>query len=126
MQGYAFNLRNDLLKSRKVRAAIAMVFDFDWSNKNLFYGQYTRNDCYFDNNIEMKPKGIPKGKVKKILSDLRKKFGSAVPKTTLTKSVGAPGKGHPIVKNIAIANKLLDSSGWKIGNNLTPIQTFFI
>ncbi len=117
MQGYALNLRNDLFKSRKVRAAIAMVFDFDWSNKNLFYGQYTRNDCYFDNNGEMKVSGTPKGEVKKILSDLRKKFGSAVPKTALTKPVGAPGQGQPIAKNIAIANKLLDSTGWEIGKD---------
>ena len=49
-------------KSRKVRAAIAMVMDFDWSNRNLFYNQYTRNDCYFDNNPEMKLKDYLKEK----------------------------------------------------------------
>jgi microcin C transport system substrate-binding protein len=117
MQGYGMNLRNDIFKSRKIRAAISMVFDFDWSNKNLFYGQYTRNDCYFDNNLEMKPQGAPQGAVKKILLDLRKKHGSAIPKTALTKPVGAPGQGQSLEKNIAVANKLLDSTGWKIGKD---------
>ena len=50
MQGYAMNLRNPIFQSRKVRAAIALAFDFEWSNSNLFYGQYTRNEVYFDNN----------------------------------------------------------------------------
>ena len=67
MQGFVMNQRNDIFLSRKVRAAVAMVFDFQWSNKNLFYGQYTRNECYFDNNPEMKAKGLPNGEVKSIL-----------------------------------------------------------
>ncbi|QPJ65971.1 MAG: ABC transporter substrate-binding protein [Candidatus Nitrohelix vancouverensis] len=115
MQGYAMNMRNDLFESRKVRAAIALAFDFEWSNKNLFYGQYTRNQNYFDNNEEMKPKGLPAGKVKKLLMDLQGKYGADVPKTALTKPVGAPGEDQPFEKNIQLANALLDSAGWKIG-----------
>ncbi len=116
MQGFAMNLRNPIFKSRKVRAAIAMMMDFDWSNRNLFYDQYTRNDCYFDNNPEMKAKGLPQGEVKEMLLNLRKKYGKkVVPKTVFTKPVGAPGQGIPIEKNIALANKLLNSEGWKSG-----------
>jgi microcin C transport system substrate-binding protein len=116
MQGFVMNQRNKIFLSRKVRAAVAMVFDFQWSNKNLFYGQYTRNECYFDNNPEMKAKGIPNDKVKSILEKLRGKYGSSfVPKTTLTKPVGAPGQGQSLENNFKIANALLDSAGWQIG-----------
>ena len=116
MQGFVMNQRNRIFSSRKVRAAVAMVFDFEWSNKNLFYGQYTRNECYFDNNPEMKAKGIPKDKVKILLTKLRKKHGSSfVPKTSFTKPVGTPGQGIPLDKNIQTANALLDSAGWKVG-----------
>jgi len=117
MQGFAMNMRNGFFQSRKVRAAIAMAFDFEWSNKNLFYGQYTRNECYFDNNPEMKASGIAQGKVKTLLVELREKHKSHVPKTALTKPVGAPGQGQSAVKNIQIANALLDSAGWKIGSD---------
>jgi len=117
MQGFAMNTRNKIFKSRKVRAALAMVFDFKWSNKNLFYGQYTRNDCYFDNNPEMKAEGVPKGEVKNILELLRKKHKKFVPKTALTKPVGAPGQGLPSERNLKVANSLLDSAGWKIGSD---------
>jgi len=117
MQGYAMNTRKEIFKSRKVRAAIAMVFDFKWSNKNLFYGQYTRNENYFDNNPEMKAKGLPQGEVKEILLQLREKYKSNVPKTALTKPVGTPGEGQPLEKNIQLANALLDSAGWKPGKD---------
>ena len=117
MQGFAMNMRNEFFKSRKVRAAIAMAFDFEWSNKNLFYGQYTRNECYFDNNPEMKAQGLPEGEVKTLLLELREKYKSHVPKTALTKPVGAPGQGQSAAKNIQVANALLDSAGWKTGSD---------
>jgi microcin C transport system substrate-binding protein len=117
MQGFAMNMRYEFFQSRKVRAAIAMAFDFEWSNKNLFYGQYTRNECYFDNNPEMKAQGLPQGEVKALLLKLRKKYKSQVPKTALSKPVRAPGQGQSSIKNIQVANALLDSAGWKIGSD---------
>ena len=116
MQGFVMNQRNPIFLSRKIRAAVAMVFDFQWSNKNLFYGQYTRNECYFDNNPEMRARGLPNGEVKAILEKLREKHGpSFVPKTSLTKPVGAPGQGQSLDKNIKVANSLFDSIGWLMG-----------
>lgn len=118
MQGFAMNMRNPIFQSRKVRAAIAMTYNFDWSNQNLFYNQYTRNDCYFDNNPEMKAQGLPQGEVLKMLTHLRQKYGKKyVPKTVFTKPVGAPGQGTPFENNLALANKLLDSAGWQRGSD---------
>jgi microcin C transport system substrate-binding protein len=42
MQGFIFNTRRDLFKDVRVRRALTLAFDFEWSNKNLFYGQYKR------------------------------------------------------------------------------------
>jgi len=118
MQGFAMNTRRDIFKSRRVRAALAMVYDFEWANKNLFYNQYTRSDCYFDNDPELKPRGSAQGEVKKLLLHLRAKHGSQyIPKTAITKPVGAPGQGQPAEKNIALANKLLESAGWKMSSD---------
>ena len=118
MQGFIMNTRKPVFKSRKLRAAVAMVMDFDWSNKNLFYNQYTRSDCFFDNNPELKPQGLPQGEIRELLLRLRKKYGKEhVPKTVFTKPVGAPGQGIPIERNVALANKLLNSEGWKRGSD---------
>lgn len=117
MQGYVMNMRNEILASRKVRAALAMAFDFEWSNKNLFYNQYTRSECFFDNNPEMKPKGIPEGEVKDILLRLQEKYPNQIPKTAMTKPVGTPGQGIPFEKNVVSAKELLESEGWKVGDD---------
>lgn len=47
MQGFWFNLRKDKFKNKDVREAIGLLFDFEWANKTLFYGAYTRIDSFY-------------------------------------------------------------------------------
>lgn len=47
MQGFWFNLRKDKFKDVRVREAISLLFDFEWTNKNLFYGAYTRSNSFY-------------------------------------------------------------------------------
>ncbi|MGJ8582215.1 MAG: extracellular solute-binding protein, partial [Psychromonas sp.] len=47
MQGFWFNLRRDKFKDPKVRKAISLLFDFEWANKTLFYGAYTRINSFY-------------------------------------------------------------------------------
>jgi len=47
MQGFWFNIRKDKFKNVNVRKAIGLVFDFEWTNKTLFYGAYTRTNSFF-------------------------------------------------------------------------------
>jgi microcin C transport system substrate-binding protein len=50
LQGYAMNTRRAVFSDRRVRQALAIVFDFEWTNKSLFYGAYTRTTSYFSNS----------------------------------------------------------------------------
>ncbi len=51
MQGFGYNLRRPIFEDPRVREALAYAFDFEWSNKNLFYGAYTNAPAaYFDNS----------------------------------------------------------------------------
>ncbi|MGB5445535.1 MAG: extracellular solute-binding protein [Psychromonas sp.] len=47
MQGFWFNLRKDKFKNPHVREAISLLFDFEWANKTLFYGAYSRIDSFY-------------------------------------------------------------------------------
>ena len=58
VQGFIFNLRRFPFKQRKTRQALSYAFDFEWSNKNLFYGQYKRTNSYFSNS-ELAAQGLP-------------------------------------------------------------------
>ena len=50
IQGFAFNTRRVIFQDINLRKAITNVFDFEWSNKNLFYNQYLRSNSYFSNS----------------------------------------------------------------------------
>ncbi len=73
MQGFVFNMRRPPFDNVKVREALAYAFNWEWSNKNLFYGQYTRSESYFSNS-ELASSGLPQGREKEILEKYRDKL----------------------------------------------------
>src|SRR5271166_3781774 len=109
MQGFAFNLRRPLFQDPRVREALAYGFDFEWSNKNLFYGAYTRTRSYFDNS-ELAATGIPQGEELRILQ----KFRGQIPDAVFTTEYDPPkydGSGN-IRDGLRKALKLLMEAGW--------------
>jgi microcin C transport system substrate-binding protein len=58
MQCYAMNTRRDVFKDRRVRQAMCELFDFQWTNKNLFYGLYTRTSSFFSGS-DCASSGLP-------------------------------------------------------------------
>ncbi len=67
MQAFVLNLRRPQFQDVRVRRALNLAFDFDWANKNLFYGQYVRLNSYFDNS-ELASSKLPEGKELEILA----------------------------------------------------------
>ena len=65
MQGFVFNTRRPIFQDRRVRQALGYAFDFEWSNKNLFYGAYVRTQSYFSNS-ELASSGLPGGEELKV------------------------------------------------------------
>lgn len=116
LQGFAFNLEKPLFQSLKTRFAVAMVFDFPWSNANLFYKQYVRTRCFFENSPDLTDVRPPEGRLKAYLQQLRDKHGqNAVPKPALEMPLQAPGEGQAAADNMKQAEILLESVGWKRG-----------
>jgi microcin C transport system substrate-binding protein len=113
MQGFGYNLRRPLFQDPRVRQALAYAFDFEWSNKNLFYGAYTRTRSYFDNS-ELAATGLPQGEELKILE----KFRGKIPEEVFTKEYDPPkydGSGN-IRDGLREALALLKAAGWGFKN----------
>jgi microcin C transport system substrate-binding protein len=111
MQGFVFNLRRDLFKDRRVREAIGLMYDFEWQNKNLSYGFYTRTRSFFGNS-ELEAKGLPSPEELKILEPLKGK----IPEEVFTKEYNPPktdGSGN-IREQARQAIGLLKQTGWEI------------
>ena len=110
-QGYGFNLRRAIFTDRRVREAITQALDFEWSNKTLFYGLYTRNRSYFDNS-ELAATGLPSADELKLLEPFRGKIPDEV-FTTEYQPPKTDGSGDARA-NLDRAATLLDQAGWKI------------
>ena len=111
MQGLVYNTRRTIFKDKAVRQALAYAFDFEWSNKNLFYGQYTRTRSYFDNS-ELAATGLPGPDELALLEPYRGKIPDEVFTTEYNPPKNkAPGK---VRKGLRAASKILKDAGWVI------------
>ncbi len=111
MQGFAFNTRRDVFSDPQVREALAYGFDFEWANKNLFFGQYTRTDSYFENS-ELASTGLPEGRELEILEPFRDQLDEAVftEEYTPPETDGQSG----LRQNLKTALDLLRNAGFEI------------
>jgi len=113
MQGFAYNTRRPLFQDPRVRAAFDYLFDFEWANKNLFYGAYTRTESYFSNS-DLASSGLPGEDEKKILE----KYRGQIPDSIFTTPYDTPksdGSGN-IRPNLRKALELLKDAGWTVKN----------
>lgn len=76
-QGWFFNLRRDVFKDARIREALGLAFDFEWTNANVMFGSYARTRSYFGNS-EMEAKGKPEGRERELLEGLRGKVPDEV------------------------------------------------
>jgi microcin C transport system substrate-binding protein len=58
MQGWWLNARRDKFRDPRLREAVGLAFDFEWTNQNLMYGAYRRTASFFENS-DMKAEGKP-------------------------------------------------------------------
>lgn len=123
MQGFVFNMRRDIFKDPMVRRALAYGFDFEWSNKTLFYGQYVRTSSFFQNS-ELAATGLPQGREREILAE----YADRLPPEVFTKTYTLPvtdgsGKNR---EQLRYALTLLQQAGWDINKEtrkLTHAET---
>ena len=117
MQAFVFNSRRPQFSDPKVRRALGYAFDFEWTNKNLFYGQYTRTKSYFP-NTELASSGLPGKDELKYLSPLRGKIPDEIFTTEFTVPVN--DKKGALRQNLRTAKNMLADAGWTIkGGKLT-------
>ncbi len=113
-QGYWINTRKEKFQDMRVREAIGLMFNFEWSNKTLFYGQYSRTTSFWGNS-PMQATGLPIGAELALLEPLK----ADLPVSVFTDEVFTPNtsKAKQLDRSaLRKAGKLLDAAGWKIVN----------
>ena len=111
MQAFAFNTRKEFFKDKRIRKALAYAFDFEWTNKNLFYGAYKRTDSFYENS-ELASYNLPSQDELKYLNP----YIDILPKEVFNSKFENPytdGSGF-IRKELQEATKLIKDAGWTL------------
>ena len=109
-QGFFFNLRREKFQDIRVREALNLAFDFEWTNKNLFFDSYARTASFFENS-PLKAEGVPTPGELALLEPLRHTLRPEVFGEAIVPAV-SDGSGQDR-KLLRRASALLDEAGWK-------------
>lgn len=117
MQGWALNQRRERFKDPRVREAIGLCFDFEWTNKNLFYELYERSQSSF-NGSDFQASGTPSPDELKIIERYRDRLPQEISEQILGDAVLAPvsdGSGRDRAQ-FSRAIKLMQEAGFERRN----------
>jgi len=112
-QSFAFNTRRPLFADRRVREAIGTAFDFEWTNKAIFFDSYARPSSYFQGTKDLMAAGVPEGRELEFLEQHR----DALPPELFTEPYTLPatdGSGRPDRRTLRRAKALLADAGWTV------------
>jgi peptide/nickel transport system substrate-binding protein len=107
-----FNMRRDIFKDARVRAAFTELFDFEWVNHNLYFGVYERNGSFYDGS-ELSARGRPADERER---ELLAPFPDAVLPAVMEGTWQPPrsdGSGRDR-ESLKRALDLLDAAGWQV------------
>ena len=114
-QSYVMNLRRDKFDDIRVRQAVGLLFNFEWSNESLFYGQYARINSFWENS-ELAAAGMPSDAELALLEPIADLLPAGV---IDGEAVMAPVSGNRTLdrKNLRKASALLEEAGWTVGDD---------
>ncbi|SDB36378.1 extracellular solute-binding protein [Pseudomonas sp. NFACC13-1] len=109
-QGFVFNLQKPQFQDRRVRQALAMLWDFEWSNRQMMRNVYVRQQSYFS-NTDLAARKLPDAGELAILEPLR----GQIPDEVFTQVFQAPKTdGSGVIRDKQLqALALLEQAGWK-------------
>lgn len=114
MQGFVLNTRRPQFADVRVRQALGLAFDFEWMNRQVFFGQYTRSPSYFTNS-DMQATGMPSASELALLEPYRGKLSAEVFGPAVTPAV--MDQPTSLRENLRKARALLEAAGWKVAED---------
>jgi len=113
-QSFVFNLRREKFQDPRVREAIALMFNFEWTNQTLFYGLYSPIDSFWE-NTHLEAEGIVSGAELAVLEPFRGRLPDEI-FTDLPFATPASDSERTFDRALARrAAALLEAAGWTPG-----------
>lgn len=114
--GFVFNLQRDKFQDVRVRQALALMFNFTWTNEDLQYGLFSQRESFWQNS-DLQAQGVPEGLELQYLTEL----GDLIDPAILTDEVTLPhtsdGRAAVDRRNLSRALDLMAEAGWEPGDD---------
>ncbi|EYD74511.1 Oligopeptide ABC transporter, periplasmic oligopeptide-binding protein OppA [Rubellimicrobium mesophilum DSM 19309] len=113
--GFIFNMTREKLQDRRVRQALALMYNFTWTNETLQYGLFEQRASFWQ-GTDLAAQGVPGGRELELLQSVADKL----PPEILTEPVTMPhesGERQLDRGNLRKALALLEEAGWVTGND---------
>ncbi|MBL4872346.1 MAG: ABC transporter substrate-binding protein [Rhodobacteraceae bacterium] len=114
-QGFFYNIRKAPFDDIRVRQALGMMFNFEWSNETLLFGLYERVNSFWGNS-DLEAQGTIPADELAILEPFR----DLLPESVFTQTTYIPPKSGTQQldrSQVRAAGKLLDDAGWLVGDD---------
>ncbi|MGB3409530.1 MAG: extracellular solute-binding protein [Jannaschia sp.] len=118
-QGFVFNLKRPIWNDPRVRDAISMMFNFEWSNDTLFYGLYSRPESFWGGS-DLAASGVPEGDELQYLQALVDEGlvdANILTDEAWTPHVNSAAENTPDRRTRRAALAMLAEAGWETGSD---------
>ncbi len=114
--GFVFNLAREMFHDRRVREAVSLAYNFEWTNQQLQYGLMAQRNSFTEGS-RLEATGVPEGAELELFVSL----GELVPAELLTEPAVMAHSSNPATlqdrANLRRANRLLEEAGWIVGDD---------
>ncbi|MFW8595443.1 extracellular solute-binding protein [Cribrihabitans neustonicus] len=114
--GFVMNLLKPKFQDIRVREAMQLAFNFEWTNESLQYGLFRQRHSFWQDSA-LEAKGLPEGRELEVLQELGDQIDPSIltsePVMAHSSQASRPGDR----KNLRRAMKLLDEAGWSVGGD---------
>ena len=113
--GFVFNLRKEKLQDLRVRQALALMYNFTWTNNTLQYGLFQQRESFWQGS-QLAAEGLPQGRELELLEEVR----DLVDPSIFSEPAVMPhtsGERQLDRANLRRASELLDEAGWIAGDD---------
>lgn len=114
--GFVMNMSRDVFQDPRIREAVQLAYNFEWTNESLQYGLFQQRDSFWE-GTSLEATGVPEGRELEILQEL----GDLVPEEVLTSEPVTVHSSDPARpndrRNLRRAMGLLDEAGWPVGDD---------
>lgn len=111
-QSMMFNYSRPYLNDWRVRRAVNTLFNFEWTNKTIFFDAYTRTDSLFANTTDLRAEGLPTGKTLEILDEFRDQLNPKIFSEVWSQPVTDGSKNNR--ESLKLALQDFQDAGFKI------------